>query len=102
MISGGFFLGRNIVITSPIMPEDEKIERLSAPIPAKSASAKPDECEYTAFEKWRYSPIIYKSEHKQSWHDLADSFFYASHALVNKIADREYGESEEGLAAIFL
>ena len=57
---------------------------------------------YTAFEPWRYANIIHKSEHRQRWRSLTDSFFYASEILVHQIAADRDGRDREGLAAIFL
>ena len=57
---------------------------------------------YTAFENWRYRPIIIKSDHKQMWRSLSDSFFRASFQLLTTIREDLYGEHVEGMAAIFL
>ena len=57
---------------------------------------------YTAFEKWKYKPIIHKAEHAQLWRDLGDSFFSASLLLVEKVVRREISDDMEGLAAVFL
>jgi len=58
--------------------------------------------EYTAFEKWPYKQIIYKTEHKQSWRNVADSFFRASLLLAKGVARRQLFEDIEGPAAMFL
>jgi len=57
---------------------------------------------YTAFEHWKYKPIIYKSEHKQSWRSMAESFYRASEHLVKAVVGREANEDIEGVAAVFL
>jgi hypothetical protein len=61
-----------------------------------------DLLEYTAFQRWEYKQIIYKTDHAQSWRNLAHSFFRASLLLVQKVAARELYDENEGLAAIFL
>jgi hypothetical protein len=58
--------------------------------------------EFTAFQQWDYRQLIYKTDHPQSWRNLADSFFGASLLLVTKVAARELNDENEGLAAIFL
>ena|SRR6266853_973801 len=57
---------------------------------------------YTAFEHWEYKPIIYKSEHKQSWRSMTESFYRASEFLVKAVVGREANEDIEGVAAVFL
>jgi hypothetical protein len=70
--------------------------------------------DYTAFQRWEYKriiwycpkfrtlPIIYKTDHAQSWRNLAYSFFRASLLLVQKVAERELYDENEGLATVFL
>jgi hypothetical protein len=70
---------------------------------SEPAASEPEEAsKYTAFENWRYSQIIHKSAHRQRWRNLTESFLYASLNLVKTIADHEYGNDTEGLAAVFL
>jgi hypothetical protein len=70
--------------------------------PDKEAGSEPKKFEYTAFEKWNYKQVIHKTERKQSWRSLADSFFRASQDLVHGVVARELYGDVEGLAAIFL
>jgi hypothetical protein len=80
------------------MQEDAEIPPEARP----AADVVPDRFEYTAFEKWDYKQIIYKTDHEQSWRDLPDSFYRASVALVQGVAARQLYDDVEGLAAIFL
>jgi hypothetical protein len=67
--------------------------------------AKPDsfaEYGYTAFDKWDYVPIIYTTEHKQSWRDMGNSYFMACRPLIAALAAGKLNEDMEGTAAIFL
>lgn len=57
---------------------------------------------YSAFERWHYNPIILKSNHRQSFRDVIESYFSASANLLRLLSEDEYGERPEGLAAIFL
>lgn len=58
--------------------------------------------EYTAFEKWEYRQLIYKTDHEQSWRDLAVGYFEAAFALAKGVAGGSLKEDIEGLAAVFL
>ncbi len=51
---------------------------------------------------WKYKPIIYKSEHKQSWRSMSESFYRASEFLVKAVVERDANEDIEGVAAVFL
>jgi hypothetical protein len=57
---------------------------------------------YTAFERWRYSPIIINSGYRQRWRDIIASYRDACEALLNLLAEDKYGDRMEGLAAVFL
>jgi hypothetical protein len=57
---------------------------------------------YTAFERWRYSPVIIKSDYRQSLRDIIASYRDACEALLKLLAEDEYGQRTEGLAALFL
>jgi hypothetical protein len=78
------------------MPEDHPIAPDAQPEP------EPGRFGYTACEKWEYRQIICKTPHKQSWRDMADSFFRAAILLVQGVAKGELRDDIEGLAAIFL
>lgn len=80
------------------MQEDKPIAPESAP----DREAEPEQFRYTAFEKWEYAQFIYKTDHKQSWRDLPDSFFRAALLLVQLVVSHQVREDIEGLAAIFL
>jgi len=62
----------------------------------------PEQFRYTAFEHWEYKPIIYKSEHKQSWRSMTESFYRAGESLVKAVVGRKANEDIEGVAAVFL
>jgi hypothetical protein len=62
----------------------------------------PDLFRYTGFEHWEYKPIIYKSEHQQSWRSMTESFYRASEFLVKAVVGREANEDIEGVAAVYL
>jgi hypothetical protein len=57
---------------------------------------------YTAFERWHYSPVIIKSNHRQPFRDIIESYFSASANLIRLLCEDKYGQRPEGLAAIFL
>jgi hypothetical protein len=57
---------------------------------------------YTAFEKWAYRQIIYKTDQHHSWRNLADSYFFACEPLIKGLAAGHLREDIEGTAAIFL
>ena len=67
-----------------------------------AGESEPIETRYTAFEKWEYRQIIYKTEHEQSWRDMAHGYFEASVLLVDGVAKGSLREDIEGLAAVFL
>lgn len=58
--------------------------------------------DYTAFEKWEYKKIFYKSEQLQSWRDMGNSYFRACKPLIEGLAKGELNEDAEGTAAIYL
>jgi hypothetical protein len=64
-----------------------------------AADALPD---YTAFEKWEYQPVIYNSDQRHWWRNVADSYFYACEPLVQDLAAGKLREDIEGTAGIFL
>ena len=70
--------------------------------PQPEQENKPDLFEYTAFQHWEYRPIIHKSEHKQSWRSMTESFYRASEFLVKAVVERTARDDSEGVAAVFL
>jgi hypothetical protein len=61
-----------------------------------------DLTEYTAFQKWEYRQVIYKSDQDHSWRDMAHGYFFACSALVEKLVKNELREDIEGTPAVFL
>lgn len=57
---------------------------------------------YTAFEKWDYRQIIYKTDQEQSWRDMGNSYFMACRPLVATLAAGQLREDIEGTAAVYL
>lgn len=72
----------------------------TAPVPEQENAL--DLFKYTAFEHWDYKQIIYKTEHKQSWRSMGESFYRASERLVKAVAEGQANEDIEGVAAVFL
>jgi len=70
--------------------------------PTDAVAADAHTFKYTAFDKWEYQQVIYKTERKQSWRDVADSFYQAALLLVTGVVNGELRDDIEGLAAVFL
>jgi hypothetical protein len=62
----------------------------------------PADYDYTAYEKQEYKQIIYKLEYKQSWIDLAVSFYRGSRALIEGVVKGPLYQDVEGVAGVFL
>ena len=59
--------------------------------------------EYTAHELWDYRQLIFFSEgQEQTWHNMAQSFYWASKYLVEGVVKGPLREDIEGRAALFL
>jgi hypothetical protein len=71
-------------------------------IPDEAAPAEDPLGFYTAFGRYKYEPIFYKAEHKQSWRDMGNSYYWACRPLVEALAQGKLNEDMEGTAAIFL
>ena len=56
----------------------------------------------TAFEKWPYRRLLYKTENTRSWLDFRGGYYEASHMLILGVAEGRLREDIEGVAALFL
>ena len=58
--------------------------------------------DYTAFQKWEYRQIIFRTQQNHSWRNLPHSYFFACEPLIAQLAIGQLREDIEGTAAIFL
>ena len=71
-------------------------------MPGEQGSPPLSEFQYTAFEKWKYRPIIHAHDATRPWIDYRESFYRASELLVDGLAKGKGFPDIEGVAAIFL
>lgn len=57
---------------------------------------------YSAFEKWPYRSVFYKTDNTRTWLGVREGFYEASRELVEGLAAGKYREDLEGVAATYL
>lgn len=78
----------------------DDLKSLEAPIAVRITNDGGDP--YTACDKWEYRPLTTKLDHKQSWINLAASFYRGGHALIEGVVKGNLYQDVEGPAGIFL
>jgi hypothetical protein len=71
-------------------------------VPDEHETSPLSEFQYTAFEKWKYRPIIYSQDLTRPWIDYRESFYRASELLIDDLAKGRGFQDIEGVAAVFL
>jgi hypothetical protein len=57
---------------------------------------------YSAFEKWPYKSVFFKTDNTRTWLGVADGYYEASRLLVEGLANGKFSEDIEGIIAVFL
>jgi hypothetical protein len=58
--------------------------------------------QYSAFQKWDYTPFITVLPDEKGWIDYAESFYHSAEILIQGLATGKGSPDVEGIAAIFL
>jgi len=57
---------------------------------------------YTAYEKWAYRPVFFKTDNTRTWLGVREGYYEASLFLIKGIAKGEFNEDMEGVVAVFV